>query len=102
VAFVALGLAIGTEFDACAYLVAKLFGLHSFGKLFGIINGLMLFTTGVAPILANHIYDVTASYTLLLWMLIPSFALASFFFYRLGAGGDRTRAAPQEPFQAAA
>jgi MFS family permease len=84
VAFAALGLSIGTEFDACAYLVARLFGLSNFGARFGVINGLMLFTTGVAPILANHIYDLTGSYNLLLWALIPAFATASFLFFRLG------------------
>lgn len=79
-----LGLSVGTEVDACAYLAAKHFGLRSFGTLFGAINGLMLFSNGVGPILANSIYDVTQSYNLVLWALIPMCLIASVFFLLLG------------------
>lgn len=67
-----LGLAVGTEVDCCAYLAARHFGLRSFGALFGAMNGLMLFGNGVAPVLANHVYDVTRSYDIVLWAQIPA------------------------------
>jgi nitrate/nitrite transporter NarK len=50
-----LGLAAGAEYDACAYLTARYFGTGNFGALFGLIAGIILFTNGVAPALANHI-----------------------------------------------
>lgn len=67
-----LGLAVGTEVDCCAYLSARHFGLKSFGTLFGAMNGLMLFGNGIAPVLANHVYDVTKSYDIVLWVQIPA------------------------------
>ena len=78
------GLSVGTEVDACAYLVARHFGLRSFGTLFGTINGLFLFSTGIGPILANYIYDVTKSYDLVLWGVIPVCTVAALLFYCLG------------------
>ncbi|MBW8753584.1 MAG: MFS transporter [Sphingomonadales bacterium] len=67
-----LGLAVGTEVDCCAYLAARHFGLRAFGTLFGTMNGLMLFGNGIAPVLANHVYDVTRSYDIVLWAQIPA------------------------------
>jgi predicted MFS family arabinose efflux permease len=79
-----LGLAVGTELDACAYLAARHLGMRSFGTLFGVINGLLLFGNGLAPILSNHVYDVVGSYTPVLWALIPGFLLSGLLFLLLG------------------
>lgn len=93
VAALILGLSVGAEVDACAYLVARHFGMRSFGSMFGTINGLLLFTNGLAPIAANTVYDLTRSYDLLLLALIPLSLLASGLFLCLGAHpaeADRT------------
>lgn len=79
-----LGLSVGTELDACAYLAARHFGLRSFGALFGAINGLLLFGAGVAPLLANHVYDVTRSYDAVLWAIIPACVVTALLFLALG------------------
>ena len=79
-----LGLSVGAELDACAYLAGRHFGLANFGLLFGTINGLMMFTNGVAPVGANFIYDVTGSYALVLWTAIPLCLMTAFLFLRLG------------------
>lgn len=84
VAFLVLGLSVGTELDACAYLAARHFGMRSFGALFGAINGLLLFGAGLAPLIANHVYDVTRSYDLVLWAIIPSCILTAVLFLALG------------------
>lgn len=84
-AAVVLGLAVGTELDACAYLAARHFGLRSFGALFGAINGLMLFANGLAPMLSNLIYDVTRSYNIFLWAVIPACVIASLLLLSMGA-----------------
>ena len=39
--------------------------------------GLLLFGAGVAPTAANYVYDVTASYDLVLIGLIPLFLLTA-------------------------
>jgi len=79
-----LGLAIGTEVDACSYLAARHFGMANFGALFGTINGLMLFGNGIAPFAANYIYDVTSSYAPMLWAQLPACTLAAVLFLALG------------------
>lgn len=83
-----LGLAIGAEVDACAYLAARHFGLANFGALFGTINGLMLFGNGLAPFAANYVFDVTGSYDSVLWAQIPACLLAAALFLALGRYPD--------------
>jgi MFS family permease len=79
-----IGLSVGTEVDCCAYLAARHFGLRSFGTLFGMLNGLMLFGNGIAPVLANHVYDVTRSYDIVLWFQVPACLGTALLFLRLG------------------
>jgi MFS family permease len=88
VACLVLGLAVGTEVDCCAYLAARHFGLKSFGTLFGAMNGLMLFGAGIAPVLANYIYDVTKSYDIVLWAQIPACLGTAILFLLLGPYPD--------------
>ena len=83
-----LGLAVGTEVDCCAYLAARHFGLKSFGTLFGAMNGLMLFGNGIAPVLANHVYDVTHSYDIVLWAQVPACLGTMLLFLLLGPYPD--------------
>ncbi|RZJ99187.1 MAG: MFS transporter [Novosphingobium sp.] len=88
IACLILGLAVGTEVDCCAYLAARHFGLRAFGALFGTMNGLMLFGNGIAPVLANHIYDVTKSYDIVLWAQIPACLGTMLLFLMLGPYPD--------------
>jgi predicted MFS family arabinose efflux permease len=98
-----LGLAVGTEVDCCAYLAARHFGLRSFGTLFGTMNGLMLFGNGIAPVLANHVYDVTKSYDIVLWVQIPACLGTMLLFLMLGpypdldAGEEPRKAGQPDP-----
>jgi MFS family permease len=80
-----LGLSIGAELDCNAYLVGRHFGTRFFGSLFGTINGLLLFGTGISPVLANLVYDATRSYDLVLFALIPTFIVAGLLFLTLGS-----------------
>lgn len=84
VACFVLGLSVGLEVDGCAYLAARHFGIRSFGTMFGAINGLLLFGSGIAPLVANAIFDVTRSYDLFLWLSIPAFLIASALWISLG------------------
>src|SRR5439155_17163358 len=79
-----LGLSVGTEVDACAYLAARHFGIRSLGTLFGAINGFMLFANGLAPIGASYVYDMTKSYDVFLWAMLPICLVASLLFLSLG------------------
>ena len=80
-----MGFAIGAELDCNAYLVGRHFGTRYFGSLFGTINGLLLFGTGIAPVLANLVYDATRSYDLVLYALFPAFLAPAVLFLALGS-----------------
>lgn len=84
IAFAVLGLAMGTELDACAYLCSRHFGMQRFGAVFGTINGLLMFGNAAAPVIANYGYDLTHSYEAALWALIPVCLLSAFLFFSLG------------------
>lgn len=88
VACFVLGLSVGLEVDGCAYLAARHFGIKSFGTMFGAINGLLLFGSGIAPIIANAIFDATRSYDLFLWLSIPVYLIASALWLSLGPYPD--------------
>jgi MFS family permease len=87
-----IGIAIGGEFDAAAYLIGQYFGLQSFGAIFGIIAGMVSLTAGVGPAAVNHLYDVAGSYHPFLWACLPICLTASLLFLSLRA---------QEPLAAA-
>jgi len=89
-AMLLLGLALGTEVDACSYLSARHFGMRAFGSLFGTINGFVVFGTGIAPVAANYVYDLAGSYDPVLWATIPLCALAALLFLSLGPYPDFT------------
>lgn len=79
-----LGLNLGSEVDAVGYLVARHFGLRAFGALFGTIIGITNLLLGVGPLVANHIYDLTRSYDVFLWIAIPTCLVAALLFLAVG------------------
>jgi MFS family permease len=84
VAVLLMGLSLGAEYDSVAYLASRHFGLKNFGMLFGTIAGLLVLTNGLGPMIANHAYDTTHSYRLVLWAMIPASLLSSILFLSLG------------------
>lgn len=83
-AVVVLGLSLGVELDAVAYLVGRHFGMRNYGTLFGTIAGLLALATGVGPVLLNLVYDQTGAYTLVLLAYIPLSLLSAGLFASLG------------------
>lgn len=83
-----LGLAAGAEYDACAYLTTRHFPQRNFGALFGLIGALSGVGAGVAPMIANSIYDVTQTYQSVLWGIFPLFIAASILFLAMGPYPD--------------
>ena len=84
IACVLLGLAAGAEYDAAAYLTTRHFSRRNFASLFAVLGGLAGLGSGIAPLIANIVYDVTQSYDLMLLGLFPMFAVASVLFLSLG------------------
>lgn len=84
-----LGLAAGAEYDTCAYLTTRHFPRRNFGALFGLIGALAGVGSGVSPMLANVIYDVTGTYETVLWGIVPLFALSGLLFLSIGKYPDQ-------------
>ena len=94
IACVLLGLAAGAEYDAAAYLTTRHFSRRNFASLFAVLGGLAGFGSGIAPLIANLVYDATRSYDLMLMGLFPMFAVASVLFLSLGRYPDLEEAVP--------
>lgn len=92
------GLAAGAEMDAIAYMASRSFGFRNFGLLFGTLSGVLALGVGSGPTLANLVYDLTGSYQLVLWAILPLAAITSFMFLGVGpypnfdAGADNADA----------
>lgn len=88
VACVMLGLTAGAEYDACAYLTSRHFAQNQFATLFAVLGALFGFTSGIAPFIANSLYDLSGSYDAILWAIIPAFLLSMLLFLSLGRYPD--------------
>lgn len=88
IACLMLGLTAGAEYDACAYLTTRHFSPHHFAALFGLLGGLFGFTAGIAPFIANTVYEIFGNYDGILWAVIPMFAISSVMFLSLGRYPD--------------
>lgn len=51
VASLAIGLTIGAELDIMAYVIARYFGLDSFGRLYGLAYGGLIIASGASPLM---------------------------------------------------
>jgi MFS family permease len=83
-AAIMVGLALGSEIDASAYLTSRHLGLRRFGTLFGCIGTAMSAGSGVGPMGFSYVYDVTGAYTLGFWIGIPLACVAAVSFFSLG------------------
>jgi MFS family permease len=90
-----LGLTLGSELDAVAYLATRHFGLKSFGGIFGTISGILAFGTGVGPFFVSLTYDLSKSYDNVLMAYIPLALLAAALFLSLGRYPDFDK--PNDP-----
>ena len=88
VAALVLGLSLGAELDAVAYLATRHFGLRNFGVIFGTIAGLLSLSTGLGPLLVSLTYDLSGSYVPVLAAYIPLSLIASALFFSLGRYPD--------------
>lgn len=83
-ACLSMGIAGGAEYDASAYLAGRYFGKRSFSFLFGSLSSLTLVSAAISPVLANHAYDLTGSYDLVLLVIIPTLFASGLLFLFLG------------------
>jgi predicted MFS family arabinose efflux permease len=84
-----LGLSLGAELDAVAYLTSRHFALENFGVLFGTISGLLALATGLGPLLVSLSFDHSGHYEHVLAAYVPLCLAAAALFLSLGAYPDR-------------
>lgn len=81
---IAYGLTAGMKMNAIVYLTSTHLGLRSFGLFFGTISITTTVAMGIGPLIANHIYDISQSYTPVILVAIPGFLAAAVLFALLG------------------
>jgi MFS family permease len=62
------GTAHGAFFTAISPMVAEFFGIKAHGALFGIVVFSGTFGGALGPFLAGYIFDITAGYSLAIWI----------------------------------
>lgn len=57
------GYAAGTKTQITGFLTATYGGMQNFGKIYGVMAALMALASGVGPLLAGYIYDISGGYS---------------------------------------
>ncbi|MCA6343072.1 MFS transporter [Phenylobacterium sp.] len=91
---VLIGFAAGVEYDLMAFMVARYFGLKSYGGIYGALYGFFALGAGIGPVVFGQYFDRTGSYeTILLYSAVGLVAGAALLLvmgkYR-NFDGDRT------------
>lgn len=82
-----IGMAAGIEYDLMAFLVARYFGMKSYGAIYGAQYGFFAFGAGLAPVVFGRAFDKTGSYSSVLvlagvFLVIGALALLGLGRYR--------------------
>jgi MFS family permease len=82
-----IGLAAGAEYDLLAFMVARYFGMKSYGSIYGALYSFFALGAGVGPVVFGSNFDRTHAYTESLHLacalfIIPAVALLSLGRYR--------------------
>lgn len=95
-AVIVYGFTGGAKMNAVIYLTTTYLGARSFGTFYGTISITTSLASGVAPIVASYIFDVTHSYDMVIWAVVPSFLVAAAMFIALGPRPDFARESQPE------
>jgi MFS family permease len=68
-----LGFAAGVEYDLMAFLVARYFGMKSYGAIYGTLYGFFAVGAGFGPVVFGRVFDQTHSYASALIMAAAMF-----------------------------
>lgn len=91
---VLIGFAAGVEYDLMAFMVARYFGLKSYGGIYGALYGFFALGAGIGPVIFGRYFDQTGSYEKILLHsavgLVAGAALLLLMGKYRNFGGDRT------------
>jgi MFS family permease len=78
-----IGFSVGAEVDLIGYLVARYFGMHAYGQIYGRQYSTFLIATGLSPVILGAVRDATGSYTASLFTAAAFITLSAALFTRL-------------------
>lgn len=78
-----VGLAMGAEVDLVGYLVARYFGLASYGRIYGWLYSIFLAGTAIGPVIAGLAFDRFGNYVAAIVILGGALAIAALATLRL-------------------
>jgi len=78
-----IGFSVGAEVDLIGFLVAKYFGMHAYGQIYGRQYSTFLIATGLSPVILGAVRDVTGSYIASLFAAAAFITLSAALFARL-------------------
>ena len=78
-----IGFSVGAEVDLIGYLVAKYFGIHAYGQIYGRQYSTFLIATGLSPVILGAIRDATGTYTVSLFTAAVFMTVSAVLFAKL-------------------
>jgi MFS family permease len=79
-----IGIGTGAEFDISAYLLARYFGMRDFGRLYGLLLGIVTIVSALAPALFAILYKSSGSYDSMLRVAVGCFIVGPGLLLTLG------------------
>ena len=91
-----IGLAAGAEYDLLAFMVARYFGMKSYGSIYGALYGFFALGAGVGPFFFARDFDDTQSYAVMLHLscglfIVPALLMLLMGRYRIFAADSGQR-----------
>ena len=87
-AVVIIGYASGSKLQICAYLTGRYGGMRNFGKIFGAMASMIALGSGLGPLLAGAVHDISGSYSPLMMIGIPGALVSGLLLLGLGPYPD--------------
>ena len=78
-----IGFSVGAEVDLIGYLVARYFGIHAYGQIYGRQYSAFLIATGLSPVLLGAVRDATGTYTASLFIAAAFMIVSAALFAKL-------------------
>ena len=78
-----IGFSVGAEVDLIGYLVARYFGIHAYGQIYGRQYSTFLIATGLSPVILGAVRDATGTYTASLFTAAAFMILSAALFAKL-------------------
>ena len=78
-----IGFSVGAEVDLIGYLVARYFGIHAYGQIYGRQYSAFLIATGLSPVIFGAVRDATGTYTASLFIAAAFMIVSAALFAKL-------------------